>query len=494
MQQPPGRNIVIAPALALAVLALLGRAAWAEEAPPGGPPAPSAASDAEAEADARAHFKRAEAHFDKQQWREALAEYGKSLARKKTRGAMASAAECLKALGQYDDALDQLDALRRAFPVLPAKMEAKVAPAIAELQGKVGTLVVAGDAPAGATLLVDGRARGKLPLTAPLRLSAGSHAVQVDKEGFDPITATVEVAPRRETVAKLQAKSRLGRLRVSEKHNWALEVEVDGAVVGHTPWEGPVAAGDHEVRLHGFVRLDALAECAAPETGATATRAPGPDVAEMGSSRATTTVRLYDVTSLALGADDLDASLRIEPTPAFATVTVDDKVVGRGTWEGRLPLGPHTVEVSAGGFLPVRREVRLERRKQPDLHVELARPPAGASRRAARIAGAGVGFGASAVGLAVFAVEGARALAAINAVKSRCYPSCPTSEQANVDAASTLGNTSTVGLVVAGAGAVTGTLVLLLVRPDDRRPDAARAPRAWSVAAGLGRLEIGGRF
>jgi len=105
-----------------------------------------------------------------------------------------------------------------------------------------------------------------------------------------------------------------------------------------------------------------------------------------------------------------------------------------------------------------------------------------------------VGYGIGAVGLGVFTVEGARALAAINAVKSRCYPSCPTSEQTNVDAASALGNVSTAGLAVAGAGAVAGTLVLVLVRPDDPRPGTGRVPPTWSAGAGLGRFEITGRF
>jgi hypothetical protein len=453
-------------------LTLAGRAAWAQPAPP-----------ADAEAEARAHFKRAEAYFDKQAWREALGEYRQSLALKTTKGAMANAAACLKALGQYDEALDLYEELRREFPVLPPKMEAAVAPAIAELHGLVGTLVIAGDAPDGASLFVDDRRRGTLPLAAPLRLSVGSHAVRVEKEGFEPIVADVQIAPARENVARLQAKSKKGRLRVSEEHNLALDVELDGAVVGKTPWEGLVEAGDHRVRVHGFVRLE--------DEGAPGAAGTPLERTEMGSIESTVTVRPFEVTPITPVAKDLDASLRVEATPAGASVAIDGEVVAHGTWAGRLPLGMHTVEVTANGFLPAQREVRLERRKQPEIHVDLARAPRLGTWGPKRNAAVGVSYALGAAGLTVSAITGAAALATIDDVRSRCDLTnslCPRSPRTS------LATASTVGLVVGVAGLVTGTLFVFWVRPDERGPDKPRPAVAWGAGLGLGRFAIEGRF
>src|SRR5579871_5451333 len=144
------------------VLAILGSQAWAQPAKP----APRADAN-HAEAEVRAHAARGDAHFDKQEWREALEEYTKLLALRKTKGAMFNVASCLRQLGRYDEALDQYEELRREFPALPRKMDAQVALAMAELEERVGTLVVAGDVPDGAALFVDDRWRGLLPLPRP---------------------------------------------------------------------------------------------------------------------------------------------------------------------------------------------------------------------------------------------------------------------------------------------------------------------------------------
>src|SRR5262249_31171530 len=163
------------------------------------------------------------------EWLEALGEFRKALARKRTRAVLVNEASCLRQLGRYDEALDVYEALRREFPVLPPKLEGKVALAIEEVRHLVGTLVIAGDGPAGASRFVADRRRGTLPLEAPLRLAAGPHTVRAEKEGFAPIAAGVVVEPTKETVAQLRAGAKHGRLRVSEKHNWVLDVEVDGA-------------------------------------------------------------------------------------------------------------------------------------------------------------------------------------------------------------------------------------------------------------------------
>jgi PEGA domain len=483
------RFVTFPVALAIAVL---GGAAGAQPLPS----APGVAAKAAGEAEARAHFKRGDDFRDDKAWSEALSEYRQSHSFVKTKGAMANIALCLRQLGEYDEALDAYEALRREFPKLPAKMEAEVAPAMAELQGLVGTLVVTGDAPAGASLFIDDRLRGTLPLAAPLRLRRGHHALRVVKEGFAPIVAGFDIAAGKENVIPLEAKSREGRLRVSEKHNWVLEVEVDGKVVGKTPWEGLVAPGDHAVRVHGFVRSRDLAECTTAEPG-TPEPPPGTlDRAEMASPTATASVKAYEVTSRPLAAEDLDASLRIEATPADAAVAIDGKAVSQGNWLGRLPLGAHRVEITARGFMPVTRAVRLERRQQREIQIDLAREPRLGVWGPKRNAAVGGAYALGAAGITAGTVTGIEAIVKNDAIKAHCDVTgilCPKSQRAAADTATSFATASTVSLVVGGAGLVLGTALVIWYRPDEPRSGRSSA-MVWSADVGLGRFELRGRF
>ena len=69
----------------------------------------------------------------------------------------------------------------------------------------------------------------------------------------------------------------------------------------------------------------------------------------------------------------LDATLRIDPTPANVRVSLDAVVLGRGVWEGALPAGSHKVEVLADGFFAAARTVDLDTGGHEDLRVALER-------------------------------------------------------------------------------------------------------------------------
>ncbi|WP_437717694.1 PEGA domain-containing protein [Sorangium sp. So ce448] len=281
------------------------------------------------------------------------------------------------------------------------------------------------------------------------------------------------------------AKSRKGLLVLSEKHNWVLRVELDGKDVGVTPWQGLVDAGEHKVRLHGFMGVEALAACEATATAAK-------DGARVASSVTAASVRPYEETRLVLGAEERDASLRVESTPAGATVTIDARVVGKAPWEGRLPLGEHVIEVSAGGFVSETRTVRLERRKQRELSVSLADRLAEERAARNRKIGVGLGYGVGVAGLGVFAVAGGMALGKVNELEARSpNKQCTSREKRDQEAAASLGTAATIGLVVGGLGAVAGTAVLLLTRPESGERGA---DPSVSAGVGLGGFEVKGRF
>src|SRR5262249_57157336 len=125
--------------------------------------------------------------------------------------------------------------------------------------------------------------------------------------------------------ARLRGLVSSGRLRVTEASGRALDVVVDNVVVGKTPWEGTLAAGRHVVALQGEGNL--------------------------GTQPSEAAVRVNQLTPIALAAEELDAALRVTPTPSSAVVALDEVTVGHGVWEGRVRAGGHKVEIAEEGFL-----------------------------------------------------------------------------------------------------------------------------------------------
>ncbi len=455
-------------------------------------PAPDDQDSLARQAEARARFEAGLVHFQKEEWDAALTELIRSRKAMPTRAATKYAATCLQELRRFDEALDLFEEVL-AFPNLAAKDLKFAQDGIATLQPRVGTLVIKGGEP-GASIVVDGRYRGTLPLPGPLRVTTGSHEIGAFKEGLDPFGATTEVAAKQSAVAQLHSLSTGGRLKVSEQRSRVLDVVIDGALVGKTPWEGPLAVGDHLVTLRGNVSLDAGPECAPADPASAAGKRSAPrGQVELGTQPVSVPIRLQDVTKLSLLAEELDTTLRIEPMPGGASIAIDSVVVGRGAWEGRLRVGEHKLEVLADGFLPETQRVRLERGKRLVIPVELRRDRNTPAWRAARNGWAGAGFGVGAIGLGVFAVTGSLALARSNGLRSTCINGlCPASEQQRLDAARTFGTVASVGAVVAGVGVATGVIILLVARPGEN--DRRASGTAWKVGVGPAGVELRGSF
>ncbi|WP_437599850.1 kelch repeat-containing protein [Sorangium sp. So ce590] len=327
-------------------------AAASPAAPPAAASPPDVAEPPPAEdpvAEARAHFERGLDLYRQGAWEAALAEFLASRQHYPTWSATSSAALCLQQLRRYDEALALFEILLRDFSQrLPADTRNAAQQAVVRLRGLVGTVDVA-DAEIGASILVDGQHRGDYPLPAPLRIGAGSHVVRVYKEGFEPFETRVDVAGGQvvRILSRLQKLVESGRLRVTEQRGEALDVLVDGYTVGKTPWEGPLSPGRHTVELRG--------------------------AGDLGTMPASVLIGLKQTTPLALRAEELSATLRIEPTPVCASVAVDGVPLGSGIWEGRLSPGRHRVEVSAGGFVIARRQAILARDARVVVSVALER-------------------------------------------------------------------------------------------------------------------------
>jgi len=313
-------------------------------------PPPDAQADLAKKAEARRHFEKGVVLLRDNAFAAALAEFLQSRALYSTRSATYNAGLCLRKLQRYDEALDMFESLLREFPDLPPEDKVAAQREVVELRDLVGTIEVQGAEP-GAAIVIDGRYRSDYPALEALRVPVGSHVVRVYKEGFEPFEARVDVAGAQtaQVMARLRTMAESGRLRVIEASGRPLTVVVDGVAVGKTPWEGLLTVGNHVVLLRGEGNL--------------------------GTQPVMAPVRRDQTTPLSLVAEELNASLRVEPTPAGARVTLDATFVGRGIWEGRLRAGKHTVEVDAEGFLPVSRAVILAPKQREVLTATLERDP-----------------------------------------------------------------------------------------------------------------------
>ncbi|WP_231511150.1 PEGA domain-containing protein [Chondromyces apiculatus] len=297
--------------------------------------------------EARSHFQRGLSLLREEAWAPALAEFLLSRKLFPTRAATNNAAITMRKLQRYDEALDMFETLLRDFQV-PDAERAAAQRELSELRALVGTIDVAGAEP-GASIVVSGEDRGEYPPVKPLRVAAGTHLVRVVKEGYEPFEGRVTVAGGQvaSVTAKLRKLSASGQLRITERTGKSVEVLVDNVVVGRTPWEGRLGVGDHMVVLRGEGKL--------------------------GSQPTPARVKSQELTSLALVAEELDASLRVDPTPPGASVWINAVNVGNGVWIGRLKTGSHRVEVKAEGFVPVVRTVALAKGQRETVTVTLER-------------------------------------------------------------------------------------------------------------------------
>ncbi|MBW2457108.1 MAG: PEGA domain-containing protein [Deltaproteobacteria bacterium] len=300
---------------------------------------------AETKQKAKRHFVKGIKLLREQAWAPALAEFLLSRDLYPTRVATNNAAISLRKLQRYDEALDMFENLLRGFKVPPAELT-RAQHQIAELRSLVGTIDIQGAEP-GASIVISSVDRGQYPPVSPIRVPAGNHVVRVFKEGFEPFDTRIDVAGGQVAfvTAKLSKLKDSGKLRIVERTGRTLDVLVDSVVVGKSPWEGTLSVGDHMVRLRGKGKI--------------------------GSQPAQATVKSQELTQLSLVAEDLDASLRIDPTPPGASVWLDSVNVGNGIWLGRLKTGSHTIEAKADGFLPASRTIELQKGQRENVAIKL---------------------------------------------------------------------------------------------------------------------------
>jgi hypothetical protein len=342
-------------------------------APP--PPAPDPRRE-----EARDLLRKGLALFEAGEVPRALEFFRQSMAVFPAKGNTINAANCLRDLGRLDESLALYEEAVASFSGAFDEGDRVAVPAVmAELRSKVGAVFVSANTTG--SVVVEGRVRGELPLSLPIRLMPGRRVVRVIKDGYGTFEAAVEVrAGNTSRVdARLEPLAAAGGLRIEDAQLVGAEVVVDGVVVGKAPWEGTLAPGPHVV----------------------SSRAAG-----VGSPPTLATVLQGQTALLRLKSGRLGAERRVVIRPESAEIRLGDVPLGRGQWIGALPAGNYTVSGAEDGYFGASQPLTVAEGVGGDVVLDLAvdeahprwpRKPAGkVSAGVFALYGLGLGLGSGA--------------------------------------------------------------------------------------------------
>ncbi len=316
----------------------------AQTSPGGGEASSSNAEQQERLTAAKDLFRQGVAVFEAGDVERALEYFRRSRALYPSGKNLTNAAICLDRLGRYDEALELYEEVVAKYLADVEGEKEAITRALGSLRAKVGSLVVSSNVEG--SLVIDGRPRGKLPLTTPLRLLPGRHLVRIIKDGYMTRESPVEIAAGATTQldAPLTALVASGGLRVQAIGTPDAEVVIDGAVVGSSPWEGTLSPGVHVVQTR---------------------------TAQKGSRLLRTTVIAGQTTLTRMEMNALGPYVHVDTVPASAALFIDGIEVAKGKWEGVLPAGKHVMEASEEGYWRKRQSADLETNVGPSKRVEL---------------------------------------------------------------------------------------------------------------------------
>jgi hypothetical protein len=188
--------------------------------------------------------KEADVLMDQDRYVDALALYARAYELTTDAALLYNQGRALEAMGEYPDALDKLERFDRdASPVLHAKVPG-LRDLIADLRGRISTLVVTTNA-SGARLLLRDKTAGTIDKEIRVRTRAGTATVEVSAEGY--ITFKKEVDLTAAAVVKVDAQltlKKIDALIIVQSHPSA-DLGLDGKAIGRSPLEYHVKPGQH---------------------------------------------------------------------------------------------------------------------------------------------------------------------------------------------------------------------------------------------------------
>jgi tetratricopeptide (TPR) repeat protein len=164
--------------------------------------APQAAQAGEKE-EARKHYDRALELADDGQTEGAIVEFRRSYDLTHHFAVLYNIGQVYVSLAKPVEAVDAYERyLADGGKKIPAARRAEVEQEIARQKARIATLEIRG-LPEGAVVRLDGKEIAKGPITAPVRVGVGTHAIAASAEGYDPAETEVTVAGEDRRVVEL---------------------------------------------------------------------------------------------------------------------------------------------------------------------------------------------------------------------------------------------------------------------------------------------------
>ncbi len=335
------------------VLAMLSTHTFSAAAPP----APSSSATPKVKplgetltGEAKTDYETAKLAFGDKDWALARAKYQSAYDKAKDARLLWNIAACEKQLRHYARARALVRRFLDEGKAVNGPDDEKAAKEFLELTETFVTPVKIDVNVEGVEVSIDDEAIGTSPFKETVVVDIGKRRVVAKKSGYRPFDKTVGVGGEKDgtiviAMEKEEVAAGAGKVKVTESTGLAVDVLVDSAVVGKTPYEAAIGAGSHTIALRG---LD-----------------------ETGTDPQSITIESGKTLELKLTSKPLEVETKIIPTPADALVTIDGKAVGSGTFHGKLTRGTHTIEVSASGHLTKTKEVVISAGKPALLQIEL---------------------------------------------------------------------------------------------------------------------------
>lgn len=158
-------------------------------------------------------------------------------------------ASAYMALGQYPEALEQLEAFRNRAPAALQEKVPDLDALIQSVRGKVSAVGVVTPV-RGALVTFRGQVIGTTPLDHPRRVNAGPGALEIRADGYEPYREDIELVGKRTLTLEPQLVRRAGAtLLVVHSKVVGARVALDGRDLGLVPAEAVVAPGSHRVAV-----------------------------------------------------------------------------------------------------------------------------------------------------------------------------------------------------------------------------------------------------
>lgn len=299
--------------------------------------------------EARKDWDAARELYDARDFQSALVQFERAYELSRNPRVLFNIGVCWKELTRYAAAVRVWERqLEFADRLSPEDVE-RVKSAIAAARPFVSTLSVQVEEP-DALLSIDGHPVGKSPFLGPVPIDVGRRRVTLQKEGFSPAEATVDVVrgTPSSVVLKLEPLVKMSTVSINVTGAHGVTLFVDGRELGGAPFTGSIPAGPHtfEARAQGYVSARQTSEV-------------------VYGKRLNLTLSLSEARS--------EGKVRILTNHHDATISIDGDPKGTGAWEGLLSAGGHQLRVVKPGFESHTAELSLSPGQQRTLQVNLVK-------------------------------------------------------------------------------------------------------------------------